>query len=94
MTATVWSKVSRYFTSEPESAIVVNHWPSDSASGAGRVCPTSAASSTIVAGRSPPSRWSCSSTFGARRACSWVTAGPALGSVRTALMAAILSASP
>ena len=53
MTATVWSKVSRYFTSEPESAIVVNHSPSDSASGAGSACPTSAASSTI-GGRPQP----------------------------------------
>src|SRR3954453_13397862 len=45
----------------------------------------------MVEGRRPPSRWSCRSTFGARLACSWVTAGPALGSVRTALMQVILS---
>src|SRR3954452_15510196 len=91
MTPTVWSKVSRYFTSDPESAIVVNHAPSSSGLDAGSACPTSAASSTMVAGRRPPSRWSCSSTLGARWTCSRVTGGPALGSVRTALMRVILS---
>ena len=34
--------------------------------------PISAASSTIVCGRSPPSRWSCSSALGARAICSRV----------------------
>ena len=53
--------------------MVVNHSPSDAASGAGSAWPTSAASSTMVEGRSPPSRWSCSSTLGARRTCSRVT---------------------
>ena len=33
---------------------------------AGSGCPQSAASSMIVCGRRPPSRWSCSRTFGAR----------------------------
>ena len=34
---------------------------------AARGSPASSASSSTVCGRSPPSRWSCSSTFGARR---------------------------
>ncbi len=41
----------------------------------------SAASSTIVCGRSPPSRWSCSSTLGARRTWSRLGSG-AVGSAR------------
>ena len=43
---------------------------------------------SIVWGRSPPSRWSCSSTFGALRTWSRVRA---LGSVEVAVMAVILS---
>ena len=46
---------------------VRNHRPSASGSVVGSACPAASASSTTVAGRSPPSRWSCSSTFGAAR---------------------------
>src|ERR1041384_7539006 len=40
----------------------------------------------MVAGRSPPSRWSCRTTLGARRTWSSVARGPWLGSVSTALI--------
>ena len=50
---------------EPAPELVRRRWPA--ARG-----PTASASSTIVAGRSPPSRWSCSETFGARATCSRV----------------------
>ena len=43
--------------------------PSSPASVRGNWCPISAASSTIVAGRRPPSRWSCNNTFGASANC-------------------------
>ena len=48
MTAIVWSNVSRYRTSEPESAASANHRPRSSESVAGSWCPISAASSATV----------------------------------------------
>ena len=57
--------------------------PSDSASVAGSGWPICPASSRMVAGRSPPSRWSCSSTLGA---CRIVSRLRAVGSVAVALI--------
>ena len=51
--------------------------------GAGSSCPISRASSTMVSGRSPPSRWSCSSTFGALRTRSG-SSGDRFGACRQA----------
>ena len=76
ITATVWSNVSRYRSSDPEFADSANQRPSDSASVAGSAWPISSASSTIVAGRSPPSRWSCSRALGARAIWSAVAGSP------------------
>ena len=67
MTAVVRSKVFRYSTSEPESLFSANQSASASASLSGTSSPIASASSMIVAGRTPPSRWSCSDTFGRLR---------------------------
>ena len=64
MTEIVMSKVFRYSTSVPLSDCSANQSASASASVAGSSMPSASASSMIVWGRSPPSRWSCSETFG------------------------------
>src|SRR5688500_14548478 len=74
MTATVCSNVAMYRSSEPESQADTNQLASSPASVAGRGWPTSAASSMIVAGRSPPSRWSCNRAFGALTMSSYAIA--------------------
>jgi hypothetical protein len=57
MTPHVCANVSRYRTSEPESAASVNQLPSSATSLVGRSrYPLASASSTTVAGRRPPSR--------------------------------------
>ena len=67
ITATVCVNVSRYRTKDPLSAASRNHEARPGTSSAGRsLYPTSWANSSTVPGRSPPSRWSCRSTFGAR----------------------------
>src|SRR5690606_22917279 len=69
-----------------------NQVASASGSRSGSSWPTSSASSTMVAGRRPPSRWSCSSAFGAAWICSYVggaTMTPTLSEV-TAVLADVL----
>ena len=68
ITATVCANGSRYRTSDPLCAAVLNQCASPSASAAGRPSyPILAAISSIVEGRKPPSRWSCSRALGAYR---------------------------
>src|ERR1700712_1017846 len=67
MTAVVTSKVFRYSTREPEFDFSANQRPSSAASCAGSSSPISLPSSSTVAGRRPPSRWSCRETFGSGR---------------------------
>ena len=55
-----------YFFDEPESALSRNHWSNSATSVLGRSAyPICSAISMTVWGRTPPSRWSCRSTFGA-----------------------------
>src|SRR6218665_3995992 len=67
MMAVVTSNVVRYSTSEPELACCTNQSPSATASVVGSSRSMPSARSIIVCGRTPPSRWSCSDTFGKRR---------------------------
>ena len=67
ITASVCSNVARYCSRSPDSAPAVNHACSSATSVDGSAQPISSASSSTVAGRSPPSRWSCSNAFGRRR---------------------------
>src|SRR5699024_7482186 len=65
--AAVRSKVDRYAGREAESAAVWHQSATAPADGAGGMMPCSRHRSSTVAGRSPPSRWSCSATFGSSR---------------------------
>src|SRR5690349_10617864 len=76
ITATVCSNVSRYRSSDPESADSTNHAPNSGALARGNGCPISPASSNTVSGLRPPSRWSCKRTLGAAFSCSGLIIQP------------------
>ena len=58
---------------EQQAAASKNQRPSSAGSVVGSACPTSAQCSITVSGRSPPSRWSWSATFGSARRSSIVS---------------------
>ena len=64
ITASVCSNVARYCSRSLAAAPAVNQACSSAGSVWGSVHPISSASSITVSTRSPPSRWSCNSTFG------------------------------
>src|SRR5690349_11594153 len=77
MTAVVRSNVLRYSTREPESLFFAIHLPRAAGFDSGTSTPIASASSTMVDGRTAPSRWSCSDTLGRlRRDAPWMVTSP------------------
>src|SRR2546430_5921 len=74
MTDRVISYLVRY-SSRLLACFTYNAWARPSGVSAGSRMPWARASSSIVAGRRQPSRWTCSSAFGQRRNASFVRRG-------------------